>query len=100
MPGQRPSFTSASLWQTPHAVTLTRTVPGGGSGIGRSTISNSRFAAGICATRIVFIKPPRLLLHEREQVGVNGVGLSRGHAMRKALVGFQFAVLLQLCRQR
>src|SRR2546427_11609955 len=57
MPGQRPSLTSTSLWQTPHAVTLTRTLPGGGSGIGRSTISNSRFAAGICATRIVVIKP-------------------------------------------
>src|SRR2546427_12693158 len=55
MPGQRPSLTSTSLWQTPHAVTLTRTVPGDGSGIGRSTISNSRFAADICATRIVFI---------------------------------------------
>src|SRR5213593_1146268 len=55
MPGQRPSFTSASLWQTPHAATLMRTVPGNGSGIGRSTISNFPFGAGICATRIVFI---------------------------------------------
>src|SRR5229473_421956 len=39
-------------------------------------------------------------LEEREQVGVNGVGLSRGHAVRKALVGFQCAILQQLCRQR
>ena len=40
------------------------------------------------------------LLEECQQVGVNCVGLSRGHAVRKALVGFQCAILQQLCRQR
>src|SRR3989449_5248356 len=37
---------------------------------------------------------------ERQQVGVNGVRLSRGHAVWKALVSFQCAILQQLCRQR
>jgi hypothetical protein len=30
---------------------------------------------------------------ESQQVGVNGIGLGRGHAVRKALVGFQCAIL-------
>jgi hypothetical protein len=30
--------------------------------------------------------------HEREQVGVNRVGLGGGHAVRKALVNFQGAI--------
>src|SRR2546422_5764034 len=36
---------------------------------------------------------------ERQQVGINGIRLGRGHAVRKALVGFQRAILQQLCRQ-
>src|SRR6266850_1444846 len=39
-------------------------------------------------------------LQERQQVGVNRVRLGRGHAVRKALVGLQRAILQQLCRQR
>jgi|HubBroStandDraft_6_1064221.scaffolds.fasta_scaffold25026_2 hypothetical protein len=31
-------------------------------------------------------------LEKRQQVGVNRVGLSRGHAVRKSLVGFQRAI--------
>jgi hypothetical protein len=53
MPGSCPSFKIESLWQIPQACTLIRTVAGPGSGIGRSTISNSPFARAICATRIV-----------------------------------------------
>jgi len=41
-----------------------------------------------------------LPLDESQKVGVNRVGLSRGHAVRKALVGFQCAIPQQLCRQR
>ena len=41
-----------------------------------------------------------LRFQEGQQVGVNGIGLRRGHAVRKALVGFQCAILQQLCRQR
>jgi hypothetical protein len=39
MPGQYPSFTSASLWQMPQASTLMRTCPRPGCGMGRSTTS-------------------------------------------------------------
>ena len=42
----------------------------------------------------------RSTLEEREQVGVNRVGFSRRHAVRKALVGFQCAISQQLCGQR
>ena len=38
------------------------------------------------------------LPNERQQVGVDGTGLRRGHPVRKALVCFQRAVLQQLCR--
>ena len=38
--------------------------------------------------------------HEREQVGVNRVGLGCGHAVREAVVDFQGAIPQQLCRQR
>src|SRR6266481_2041471 len=40
-PGQSPSLTMTSLWQTPHASTLMRTCPRPGSGIGRSTSSRA-----------------------------------------------------------
>src|SRR6266567_3603604 len=39
-PGQSPSLTSTSLWQTPQASTLTRTWARPGSGMGRSANSN------------------------------------------------------------
>ena len=39
-----------------------------------------------------------LRFQEGQQVRVNGVGLSRGHAVRKALVCFQYTVLQQCCR--
>jgi hypothetical protein len=41
-----------------------------------------------------------LRFQEGQQVGVNGIGLGRGHAVRKAFVGFQCAIFQQLCRQR
>ena len=41
-----------------------------------------------------------LRFQEGQQVDVNGIGLGCGHAVRKALVGFQCAILQQLCRQR
>src|SRR5690348_16612999 len=53
MPGQCPSFTSESLWQTPQACTLIRIQSAGGSGIGRSTISNGPPATATWATRIL-----------------------------------------------
>ena len=34
-----------------------------------------------------------LRFQKGQQVGVNGIGLGRGHAVRKALVGFQCAIL-------
>src|SRR5438876_9328436 len=34
-----------------------------------------------------------------KEVGINRVGLGRRHAVRKALVSFQSAILQQLCRQ-
>ena len=40
-----------------------------------------------------------LRFQEVQQVGVYGIGLGCGHAVRKALVGFQCAILEQLCRQ-
>src|SRR5574341_1834760 len=40
-PGQWPSFTKASLWQTPQACILMRTVLGPGSGTARFTTSNT-----------------------------------------------------------
>src|SRR5256885_15033927 len=88
----------------PHAETLIRTVPGVGRGIGRSTISNGRFGLGICATRIVVMGVSSVFLlirnsrfDERQQVCVNSAGLSRGHAVRKTLVGFQRAVRVHDC---
>jgi len=39
------------------------------------------------------------LVQEFQQVGVDRLGLRRGHAVRKALVGLQRAVLEQLRRQ-
>ena len=39
IPGQRPSLVRESLWQTPQAWTFTRTCPGPGCGISRSTSS-------------------------------------------------------------
>src|SRR5256886_17593435 len=50
-----PSLMSTSLWQMPHASTFTRTCPGPGCGMSRST--NSQFPPGlpICAAFIVFI---------------------------------------------
>src|SRR5262249_27218074 len=55
--GNSPSLVSESLWQMPQACTLIRTVPGPGSGIGRSTISKGPFGRETCATRIVGIFP-------------------------------------------
>src|SRR5215472_12058701 len=52
IPGQRPSFTNTSLWQTPQACTLMRTSPAPGFGISRSTISKSPPGFEICATFI------------------------------------------------
>src|SRR5262245_47322145 len=52
MPGNKPSFVTTSLWQTPHACTLMRTSPASGSGIWRSTISRFAPGLGICATFI------------------------------------------------
>ena len=36
-----------------------------------------------------------LRFQEGQQIGVNGIGLGRRHAVRKALVGFQCAILQQ-----
>src|SRR5215469_16207626 len=43
--GNKPSFVTESPWQIPHACTLMRTFPSPGSGIFRSTISNSLLSA-------------------------------------------------------
>jgi hypothetical protein len=53
MPGQTPSLVSESLWQMPDAWTFTRTIPGPGSGISRSTTSKGPFGARTWAARIV-----------------------------------------------
>src|SRR5206468_2417278 len=52
------------------------------------------------STRVGLTLIPLSRFDEGEKVGVNGVGLSRGHAVRKTLVGFQCAILQELCRQR
>src|ERR1700674_2013002 len=52
MPGHRPSFVNASLWQRPQACTLMSTCPGPGLGISRSTISKSAPGLGTCAAFI------------------------------------------------
>src|SRR5215468_7629210 len=54
-PGQRPSLTNTSLWQMPHASTFTRTCPARGSGITRSTNSQSPRGFLICAACIVVV---------------------------------------------
>src|SRR5262249_17740129 len=53
--GNSPSLMMESLWQMPQACTLIRTVPGPGSGIGRSTISKGPFGRETWATRILAI---------------------------------------------
>src|SRR5262245_59784321 len=58
MPGKVPSLVNASLWQTPQADTLIRTVPGSGSGTGRSTISKGPFGRETWATRMVAMTAP------------------------------------------
>src|SRR5271170_7742492 len=63
MPGHNASLVSTSLWQTPQACTLTRTSPGPGFGISRSTISHGPWAFATCTTLIFFafaaICPPQ-----------------------------------------
>src|SRR5438034_3550347 len=56
-PGHKPSLTNRSLWQMPHASTFTRTCPLPGSGMSRSTNSQSPPGLLMCAAFIfVFIK--------------------------------------------
>src|SRR5579859_738361 len=59
MKGNAPNCVAASLWQTPHAFTLIRTSPAPGTGISRSTSSNSPPALPTCATRFfaIFLSP-------------------------------------------
>ena len=52
-PGIAPVLVKTSLWQTPHASTLTRTWPGPGSGRSRSTSSRGPPALATCTTRIL-----------------------------------------------
>src|ERR1700722_5323762 len=62
MPGHNPSLVSTSLWQTPQAWTFTRTSPGPGLGMSRSTISHGPWAFATCTTFIFFadaIEPPQ-----------------------------------------
>src|SRR4030095_6894048 len=54
-PGQRPSLTSTSLWHMPHASTFTRTCPASGSGISRSTNSQSPLGLLTCAACILVL---------------------------------------------
>ena len=53
-----PSFVSTSLWQMPFASTRTRTMPGPGVGISRSTISNGPPARETWTARIFGMDPP------------------------------------------
>src|SRR5207249_1907580 len=59
---------STSLWQMPHASTFTRTCPGPGCGMSRST--NSQFPPGlpICAAFIVFINLCSIFCRDRAHV--------------------------------
>src|SRR5436189_6032710 len=50
-----PSLTSMSLWQMPHASTRTRTCRGPGSGMSRSTNSQSPPGLLICAAFIFML---------------------------------------------
>src|SRR5580704_16537046 len=56
--GNSPSLTIESLWQTPHACTLTRTSPGWGCGNSRSTNSKGPFFSLSWTTRIFGITAP------------------------------------------
>src|SRR6478735_11656862 len=55
IPGQSPSLTNESLWQTPHASTLTRAHPRSGAGMSRSTNSSGPPARGTWTTRIFLL---------------------------------------------
>src|SRR5262249_11255134 len=55
IPGQSPSLTNESLWQTPHASTLTRTHSRSASGMSRSTNSSGPPARGTWTTRIFLL---------------------------------------------
>src|SRR5205807_7143323 len=96
---------STSLWQMPHASTFTRTCPGPGCGMSRST--NSQFPPGlpICAAFIVFII--RLLgllslssgLDELQEVFVELLLACVSEAVRTARVDFQRGVFHELGRE-
>src|SRR5712691_6696422 len=74
-PGQRPSLTNTSLWHMPHASTFTRTCPGPGSGIARSTTSQSPPGVLICAVCIVVVMTAPL--RDACRPGAAGVGIVR-----------------------
>src|SRR5205807_6966177 len=96
---------STSLWQMPHASTFTRTCPGPGCGMSRST--NSQFPPGlpICAAFIVFII--RLLgllllfsgLDELQELFVEMLLTCVSEAVRTARVDFQRGVSHELDRE-
>src|SRR5437016_10466476 len=93
---------STSLWQMPHASTFTRTCPGPGCGMSRST--NSQFPPGlpICAAFIVFII--RLLgllslfsgLDELQELLVELLLTCVSEAVRTARVDFQRGLFTSL----
>src|SRR3989442_9223003 len=79
-PGQSPSLTNTSLWHMPHASTFTRTCPARGSGITRSTNSQSPPGLLICAVCIfVGINAPMCYAC---RTGTAGVGIVRHRRSR------------------
>src|SRR5688572_10226532 len=65
MPGKAPSLVNISLWQTPQAWILMRTVPGVGSGMSRSTTSKGAPGRGTWTASILGMGPSWVMLHAR-----------------------------------
>src|SRR5436190_14797414 len=67
-----PSLTSTSLWQMPHASTFTRTCPLPGSGISRSTNSQSPPGLLICANFILLMMVGGGILEGGRRIDLGG----------------------------
>src|SRR3954466_5123739 len=103
-------LTTISLWQTPHASTLMRTFPAPGSGISRSTNSQSPSALLICAACIfLFIVeshltevlrgfPQTLVADKGQKICVDLVLMSCGQAVRQSRVVDLFRVFNEFGR--
>src|SRR5258708_29081343 len=91
--GTCPSLTSTSLWQMPHASTLTSTFPAPGAGTGLSTSSKGPPGRDTCTARIVDMAASMgrrtgfvTAVPRRAEVDVDPIGASEGTAAGGARV--------------